>query len=315
MKMRKTKIIITSLLALSIIPLTETISYARENDNVSIEVLARNLLNNPKPKQVVTGISVNLRERPTLDSKVIDKILYGTEVDYLTTKGAWTKISYEGKEGYISTEYLEDIDKINNQVNCKKIITGAVVNFREHPSTTSEIVDVLRYKLEVGFIEEIGSWSKIEYNGKIGFVSSKYLNDLDYNSNYPQEQISMDGQRLIKEAMTLLEKPYVWGAVGPESYDCSGFTSYLFKNTLGITLPRTSINQSNFGTDVELQNIKVGDLIFFDTTKDGKVNHVGMYIGKGEFIHASQRFEKVIISPISGFYLDSYTNIKRVIMD
>ncbi|MFC8346181.1 NlpC/P60 family protein [Streptomyces sp. NPDC057280] len=76
-------------------------------------------------------------------------------------------------------------------------------------------------------------------------------------------------------------KPYVWGATGPDSYDCSGLTQAAW-NAAGITLPRTTYDQVNFGTTVSLANAQPGDLVFFYDD----VSHVGLYIGNGMMIHA-----------------------------
>ncbi|AZP19892.1 glycoside hydrolase [Streptomyces aquilus] len=76
-------------------------------------------------------------------------------------------------------------------------------------------------------------------------------------------------------------KPYVWGATGPESYDCSGLTQAAW-NAAGISLPRTTYDQVNFGTTVSLANAQPGDLVFFYDD----VSHVGLYIGNGMMIHA-----------------------------
>ena len=109
-----------------------------------------------------------------------------------------------------------------------------------------------------------------------------------------------------------LGKPYVWGATGPNSFDCSGFTSYIYKNAFNKSIPRTSIQQSTYGLSVEKQNLQRGDLVFFDTDKDGDVNHVGIYIGNNEFIHASSGKKKVVVSSLdNSFYSKVYKGARR----
>ena len=115
---------------------------------------------------------------------------------------------------------------------------------------------------------------------------------------------------------TLLGKPYVWGAQGPNSFDCSGFTYYVFKNKAGIVLPRTSSAQSKYGTYVSKSNLKAGDLVFFDTNgaNDGNVSHVGMYIGNGQMIHASYGQKKIVIANFNdSYYQKAYVNARRVL--
>lgn len=261
--------------------------------------------------QIVNSLNLNFRKTPSTNGEIICKIPYGSKVKYISNQGSWTKIEYNKTTGYVSSQYLINDNNIDNTIKYNKFIIGAFTNFRNSPNENSQVIDVLRYGLKVGVIEQIGSWSKINYNGQIGFVSSNNLGDL--NTNPPTDPSTPQGDELTRLAKSLLEKPYVWGEMGPDSFDCSGFTSYLYKTVAGITLPRESVDQSKYGKYIKKNQWHIGDLLFFDTEDDGIVNHVGMYIGNGEFIHASQKFKKVIISPLNGFYMDKYTNARRVL--
>jgi len=97
-----------------------------------------------------------------------------------------------------------------------------------------------------------------------------------------------------------LGKRYVWGATGPYNFDCSGFTRYVCKKS-GVCIPRTSRNQAKVGKRISRNNLKAGDLIFFDTSKErkGYVNHVGIYLGHNKFIHASSAKKKVVITSLN----------------
>ncbi len=108
----------------------------------------------------------------------------------------------------------------------------------------------------------------------------------------------------LTAAKKQLGKKYVWGATGPYSFDCSGFTKYVCDKN-GICIPRTSIKQSKVGKRVTRSQLKAGDLIFFDTSRRrrGYVNHVGIYIGHNKFIHASSAKRKVVITSLEApFY-------------
>lgn len=112
-----------------------------------------------------------------------------------------------------------------------------------------------------------------------------------------------------------LGRRYVWGAVGPGTFDCSGFTSYVYKKT-GINIPRTSREQSKYGRYVKRKQLKAGDLIFFDTSRrrKGIINHVGIYLGDNKFIHASSAKKKVIITSLKKpFYSQRYKWARRVV--
>jgi cell wall-associated NlpC family hydrolase len=106
----------------------------------------------------------------------------------------------------------------------------------------------------------------------------------------------------------------VWGANGSDdTYDCSSFTKFVYKS-IGIYIPRTSIRQSKYGKFVKRDELKRGDLIFFDTSKEHKgfVNHVGIYLGNNRFIHASSAKHKVIITKLEkNFYSRRYKGARR----
>lgn len=105
---------------------------------------------------------------------------------------------------------------------------------------------------------------------------------------------TIDGQDIVSEAKKHLGKPYVYGATGPSSFDCSGFTQYVYK-TLGINLSRTTYTQIKEGTSVARANLQAGDLVFTNT------GHVGIYVGGGQIIHAPRTGTVVKISPIWTF--------------
>lgn len=124
-------------------------------------------------------------------------------------------------------------------------------------------------------------------------------------------------RRIHKSIIRIAEKKlgsrYVWGATGKKNtFDCSGFTSYVYKK-YGINIPRTSRNQSKYGKYVKRDNLKKGDLIFFDTSKKhkGYVNHVGIYLGDNRFIHASSAKKRVVVSKLSKFYAQRYKGARR----
>ena len=98
------------------------------------------------------------------------------------------------------------------------------------------------------------------------------------------------------DAKKLLGKKYVWGATGPYTYDCSGFTQKVFRDA-GINIPRVSRDQAKVGQFVDYSHLRKGDMVFFDTHKPrtGKVTHVGIYLGNGNFIHASSGAKKIVI--------------------
>jgi cell wall-associated NlpC family hydrolase len=98
-------------------------------------------------------------------------------------------------------------------------------------------------------------------------------------------------------AKSKLGKAYKWGGNGPYKYDCSGFTKEVFEAN-GIEIPRNSWNQAKVGQKVGLKNLRKGDLVFFTSKHHTRVDHVGIYLGHGKFIHASRFHHRIVISPL-----------------
>ena len=120
------------------------------------------------------------------------------------------------------------------------------------------------------------------------------------------------GNDLISYAYKYMGKPYVWGAEGPRSFDCSGFTKYVYK-AFGVNLPHYTGSQIGEGSSVSRKNLKQGDLVFFNT--DGSsVSHVGIYVSNDEFIHASSGSGKITVSNLSeGYYNSKYVGARRIL--
>lgn len=121
-----------------------------------------------------------------------------------------------------------------------------------------------------------------------------------------------------EHAKELLGIKYVWGATGPNTYDCSGFTQKIYRDA-GINIPRVSRDQARVGQFVSYNNLRRGDMVFFDTKKrrTGKVSHVGIYLGGGNFIHASSAAKKIVIYNFNEktFYKKRFLWGRRVIRD
>jgi len=120
-------------------------------------------------------------------------------------------------------------------------------------------------------------------------------------------------KNVIEIALGHLGKPYAYGETGLARFDCSGFVYGVHKQ-LGILLPRTSLHQSQIeGKKISKDALQKGDLVFFDTSLKGKVNHSGIYLGEGRFIHASSGSAySVTISGLDGWYKDKFKWGKRL---
>lgn len=149
--------------------------------------------------------------------------------------------------------------------------------------------------------------------------SKTVVNESVENISKPAVEVpklnDVNNSNKMNKAMEMLHaqlgKKYVWGATGPNSFDCSGLVQYVYKNALGKNIPRVSADQSKFGQAVGRKDLQVGDLLFFDTMNKGRVSHVGMYIGNNEFIHASNPRSGVKKSTLTGYYEKTYKGARR----
>jgi len=120
------------------------------------------------------------------------------------------------------------------------------------------------------------------------------------NQDYSEHQALQEKQKgMIISAVSRLGIPYVWGGTSPRGYDCSGFTQAVYKDN-GLFIPKYSQTQATRGVTVsDYSKLKIGDLIFFDGNGRLNIDHVGMYIGEGKFIHASGSAGSVVIETLS----------------
>ncbi|WP_066896296.1 C40 family peptidase [Clostridium nigeriense] len=108
---------------------------------------------------------------------------------------------------------------------------------------------------------------------------------------------SASANAIVSYAYQFIGTPYVYGATGPNAFDCSGFTSYVYRNAAGIDITRTTYSQIGVGTPVSYSELQPGDLVF-----TYGLDHVGIYVGGGQYIHAPQPGDYVKVSPVTSFY-------------
>lgn len=297
---------------------------------------------------VVTASSLYVRISTGTDSAAVTSLPYGTVVELLAYDGAWYKIQYNnGKTGYVSAEYIS-LD-LSLAIEKPYVVYGYTVasklNIRESTDTNSQIITKLPVNTCVEILAYDGAWYKIKTPGGIeGYASVAYISmnpvdswtASDAPENEPtessvtvadktassvppvttpptDEELKL-GQDIVQSAYQYIGSPYVWAAAGPDSFDCSGFTMYIM-SLHGILLPHQSGMQYNRGLSVPRDSLVPGDLVFFSSNKTSGVAHVGIYIGNGNFIHASSGSSmSVIISPLSAnYYAQHYLGARRVI--
>ena len=124
--------------------------------------------------------------------------------------------------------------------------------------------------------------------------------------------VSFERQKMMDAILAWMGTPYDYGGESKSGTDCSGFTMQIFKESAGMELPRTTEEQVKLGSAVSKEDLKFGDLIFFNTTGENP-SHVGIYIGDDMFAHASVSFGVTLSSMYSSYYKKRYTEARRVI--
>jgi cell wall-associated NlpC family hydrolase len=123
---------------------------------------------------------------------------------------------------------------------------------------------------------------------------------------------STQGSALVRGGLAYRGTPYRFGRTGGGAFDCSGFTQHVYRKQ-GIYLPRTAQEQWHYGRKVEKSEMQPGDLVFFKNTYKRGISHVGIYIGDGEFVHASSGSHKVTVSNLSGgYYVKHWAGARRL---
>lgn len=194
------------------------------------------------------------------------------------------------------------------------IVTGNYVNIRTGNSTSYEVITQLNWYDTVTVLGQDNGWYHIRLsNGSEGWIFGKYLSLKSSGGNSSRGNIDRSfSTRLIEYSKQFLGTRYVYGGSSPNGFDCSGFTQYVF-GQFGIAIPRTADEQATVGTMVDFNNLAPGDLVFFRTLGSYTINHAGIYIGDGEFIHSSSGRGKVMISRIdSGYYYKNFATARRV---
>ena len=239
----------------------------------------------------------------------------------------------EENQNTTDTEENANSDKMY-ETSVTKYINGSSVYIRNKPSTDADIVISLIKNTDVTVVGENGDWYKVEYNNYEGYIYKELLADekvaqtnrhdtVQISESVVQDNIEQTsdtsnltlGQEIVEYAQQYLGCPYVYGGSGSSSFDCSGFTMYVYKN-FGYTLSHSARAQSKMGTYVDKDNLQPGDLVFFlDYETMDDIGHCGIYIGNGNFIHASSGtgYCVKISTLLSGSYDKRYATARRLI--
>ncbi len=252
---------------------------------------------------------LNIREEPNENGKLIGKLSKDAACEVLEIdKNGWAHIKSGKVEGYCSTEFLylgeEAVARGREVASMIAIVNTQTLKVREQPNTDSIVITLIpeEEQLEVVEIMENG-WIKFLLDDEEAYVSGEYvdveerlekavtLTELKYGQGVSDVRVD-----LVQYAKQFVGNPYVWGGTSlTNGADCSGFTLSIYKK-YGVSLPHHAASQAQLGTKVDYNSAQPGDLVFY--AKNGRINHVAIYIGNGQVIHAS--------SPKTGIKISSW---------
>ena len=230
--------------------------------------------NTPIKTQYINSATVNVRQEANTSSTIVTTASLNTEVQVYSEQGGWSRVKVNNAEGYIATSLLSDSRQETSRSQSTSRKTSSTKSTKK--TTTSQ--------------------------------SKTTQNTTTETTNVPA---SSNGSAIVATAKKYLGYKYVYGGSSPSTgFDCSGFTSYVFKQH-GITLSRTSAGQYSNGVAVSRSNLQPGDLVMFGKSS---ITHVAIYIGGGQIIHASTPSTGVRIDSLStGYYNNNYYGARRVL--
>ena len=205
---------------------------------------------------------------------------------------------------------------------CTGYSTGNSVNVRSGPSTSYPSYGKINYGEPTTVLSLENGWYKISYppaESDIAYISADYVSltvppaRSDASVSYGSSSSISAGERVVQIAEQFLGLPYVYGGSTPAGFDCSGFTSYVFKQ-LGYSLYRSSYQQINNGVPVSKSELQPGDLLLFKKQGASRIHHVGIYVGNGMMIHSPQTGDVIkYTSIVTGYYNNCYYAARRIV--
>lgn len=292
----------------------------------------------------VDADSLRLRQAPSTKSATLDYASSNEVVVLLSKTGKWYQVMYNLQIGYMHQDYL-DVATVENVELGYGIVNTNSVNMRSGPSTAYKSYGKSKTG-ELAYIIGINKqWYKVIWNSSICYIRSDYLDltEVPYENNastkdpiffrlgkstgykatvanfqkspnyygYVSPEVSAEAKAIVETAKACVGVPYAWGGESMKGFDCSGLVQYVFKQN-GITLGRTCVKQYQAGMPIGKDDLIPGDLVFFQNTYTSGLSHVGIYIGDGEFIHASSN--GVMVSKLSSAYWTShYYGARRIV--
>lgn len=253
---------------------------------------------------------LNIRQEPDENAKLIGKLSKDAACEILDVdENGWAHIKSGKVDGYCSTEFLymgdDAIARGKEVASMIAIVNTQTLKVREEPNTESVVITLIPQEEELEVVEVMeNGWIKFLLDDEEAYVSGEYvdveerlekavtLTELLYGQGVSNVRVD-----LVQFAKQFVGNPYVWGGTSlTNGADCSGFTLSIFKK-YGVSLPHHAASQAQLGTKISLSEAQPGDLVFY--AKNGSINHVAIYIGNGQVLHASSPKTGIKISSVN----------------
>ena len=188
-------------------------------------------------------------------------------------------------------EYQLDVISSSNNITDIQDAVSQLRNIRDNQLKSPTVIEEINNEIEAAKvkIEELEAEEAAKEAASNSFINRSEVPGVSSGS--------VSGNAIVSYAYKFIGTKYVYGATGPDAFDCSGFTSYVYRNAAGIEITRTTYSQINVGTPVSYSELQPGDLVFTYNNE-----HVGIYVGGGQYIHAPQPGDSVKVSPVTSFY-------------
>ena len=292
---------------------------------------------------VTTNSSVNIRSGAGTSYSKLGSLKDGEKVLVLDNSQGWCKIAYDdGEVGYMSADYIDISSVMNIEVGYAQVTVSSSLNMRAKPSTSGSKVTQLPNGAKCEIIGVNSGWLKVNYKDYTGYIfpgddSDPYVKIVEAPSGSssttpgttpttpaaPKPEpapvtptVNPLRQQIVDYAAKYLGVPYVYGGSTPKGFDCSGLVKYVY-NHFDISVARTSAKQySTSVTKISKDELQLGDLVFFSGDTPGRVGHVGIYVGNGQFIHAPRPGKNVCYERLNNsYYVEHYIGCGTLIKD
>jgi len=261
---------------------------------------------------IVTGDRVNVRTYAQIsDGNINFQVSRGESIVIHDVDGDFYRASINGTDNVFIHRDFVRVAETRGVIN-----TSFVWVFSLPSQYGGEAITMFEHGMDVTVISRIDQWLGIDYNGETVFINEAFVDIPDFVelqvANIQRIISGSSAADVVAFAKNYLGARYVWGGTTPNGFDCSGFMLYIMRH-FGVELNRTSRDQARNGVEVSRADLEQGDLVFF-TFVGGRISHVGMYIGGGEFIHSSTNRHGVIISNLNSSYNSrAFVTARRVL--